>query len=339
MNDFLPFEIEEPTGPAPRRSEFRILALVFVLVLLRVLVEAVRASEPAPTLSLVNPTQVDGAGIFLDQVLAASPPAAVPHVRLAPAPAVGQTASLARTQVVQWVRLHAPELVSTNWTGADRVRVTRAARALDEVEVRELVRQTLQRDLVKDRGELELRLLRPWASVQIPDEPLTLRVVDLPATGVGPNFVLRFELLSGTERVGSWQLVASAKVWREVPVTAAPVKRGQPVATAAITHERRDVLALRDPPAMVSSDDPSVEFLENIPTGQPILARSLRLRPVIQRGRLVDATVLDGGLSIGLKVEALDDGLLGQTIRVRNPRTRRELFGKVTSEDTILIGK
>lgn len=302
-------------------------------------VDASTAAETRAELSLLSPAQVDSSGIFLDQVLAASPPAAVPHVRLAPAPAVGQTASLSRSQVQQWVQQHAPELASTNWTGADRVKVTRATRALEEAEIREMLRTCLQRDVVKDRGDLELRLLRPWTAVPVPDESLTLRIVDLPATGLGPNFATRFEVFAGNERVGNWQLVAGAKVWREVPVATAMLRRGQVAATAAVTSERRDVLAMRDAPAVWIPGDTGTEFLENVPAGQPILARALRPRPVIQKGRLIDATIIEGALNIGLKVEALDDGLVGQVIRVRNPRTRRELFGKVLSEDTIVIGK
>jgi flagella basal body P-ring formation protein FlgA len=42
-------------------------------------------------------------------------------------------------------------------------------------------------------------------------------------------------------------------------------------------------------------------------------------------------------LVISLKVEPLEDGVLGQTVRVRNPINRRELNGKVENEQTILI--
>ncbi len=69
----------------------------------------------------------------------------------------------------------------------------------------------------------------------------------------------------------------------------------------------------------------------------PVLNRSVRVRPVIQRGQMVDGVFQDGSLSISLKVETLEDGLLGQTVRVRNPKTKRELYGKVQNEQTVLI--
>ena len=36
-------------------------------------------------------------------------------------------------------------------------------------------------------------------------------------------------------------------------------------------------------------------------------------------------------------VETLQDGALGQTVRVRNPKTSRELYGKVENEKTVRI--
>jgi len=40
---------------------------------------------------------------------------------------------------------------------------------------------------------------------------------------------------------------------------------------------------------------------------------------------------------ISVRVEALEDGLLGQIIRVRNQKTRRELQAKVQDEQTVII--
>ena len=61
------------------------------------------------------------------------------------------------------------------------------------------------------------------------------------------------------------------------------------------------------------------------------------MRPVVQRGQVVDGLVRDGAMNISLKVEVLADGLPGQTVRVRNPKTKREFYAKVQDEQTVLI--
>ena len=69
----------------------------------------------------------------------------------------------------------------------------------------------------------------------------------------------------------------------------------------------------------------------------PVLNRCVHPRPLIKRGQMVDAIFQDGSLKISLKVESLEDGVLGQTVRVRNPKTRHELNGKVQNEESVSI--
>jgi flagella basal body P-ring formation protein FlgA len=295
------------------------------------------AATPEPAFALPPTTQVAADGVFLDQILVVQPPTALPHLRVADAPRVGETTTLTRDQVRQWLSGHAPEFVSTNWTAQPSIRITRRTRSLDEIELRELLCSTLQKETVKDKGELELRLTRNWTSLMVPEEPVSLRIVDVPATGPSANFIVRFELWSGEERLGNWQLTASARIWREVPVAVTPLRRGQLLSGADVNLERRDVLTLRGAPGIFSANEGLLELVENIPAGQPVLARSVRPRPVVQRGQMVDAIVDDGPLSISLKVEMLQEGLPGQLVRVRNPRTRRELMGKVLNEQTIVL--
>jgi flagella basal body P-ring formation protein FlgA len=101
--------------------------------------------------------------------------------------------------------------------------------------------------------------------------------------------------------------------------------------------ERRDALALREVVLQISKDDNSLALVENVSAGLPVPNRAVRPRPVLKRGQLADGIFEQGSLTISLKVEILEDGLLGQTIRVRNPKTRRELTGKVQNEETVRI--
>jgi flagella basal body P-ring formation protein FlgA len=173
--------------------------------------------------------------------------------------------------------------------------------------------------------------------VLVPDETLSLNVIDMPATGVGPNFIVRFELVAGPDRIGPWQVVLQARVMKDVLIARTLLKRGQSLRDSDFTAERRDVLALREPLDDSVLGDPTLELIEGVQAGQPLLARSVRMRPVVQRGQLVDGLVRDGALNILLKVEVLADGLPGQTVRVRNPKTKREFHAKVQDEQTVVI--
>ena len=126
-------------------------------------------------------------------------------------------------------------------------------------------------------------------------------------------------------------------MWRDIPVAHSTLQRGEALKDADITMERSDVLVQRDAFMNFPTTDESLELTESISEGHPVLNRSVRIRPTILRGQMVDAVFQDGSLGISLVVETLEDGVLGQTVRVRNPKTRREIHGKVENEKTIRI--
>jgi flagella basal body P-ring formation protein FlgA len=169
------------------------------------------------------------------------------------------------------------------------------------------------------------------------DEVLTVKLLDLPTAGVTANFIARFELRAGDEIAGTWQIPVQARIWREVYVAGASLKRGTLLREAEVSRERRDVLALRDALTELELDNAGIELAENISAGLPLTSRSLRLRPVVRRGKVTDAVVQDGGMTIAVKVEVLEDGVPGQTIRVRNLKSKREFRGTVQNEETIHV--
>ena len=61
----------------------------------------------------------------------------------------------------------------------------------------------------------------------MPDEPLTLKVAEMPALGISPSFVATFELWAGKENVGKWQVPIQAAVWRDIPVAHSTLQRGR----------------------------------------------------------------------------------------------------------------
>lgn len=217
------------------------------------------------------------------------------------------------------------------------VPATTTNRTLEETELVALLTDVLQRDYVKSRGELEIKFTRPWTARQVPDALLKVRILDLPNVGVTPSCIVRFALDAGDHKIGEWQAPVQAHIWREVWVANAGLQRGQNLIDAEIARERRDVINQREPLAEFTERDSSYEFAEPVSRGAMVLARSLKLKPVIHRGQLADALVEAGSLRISLKVEALEDGSPGQMIRARNPYSRRDLRGKVLNEQTIVL--
>ena len=210
-------------------------------------------------------------------------------------------------------------------------------RALAESDVLALLTATLQNDYVKDRGDLELNFKQPWVAPMLPDEPLTVKILELPAVGVTASFIIRFQLCTAQGSVGTWQATVRAHVWREVWVAHSNLMRGTPVGSADIVRERFDVLNVREALAEFSAGDANLEVAEPVASGVPLLSRVIKPCAVIHRGQTANALLQDGALSITTKVEALQDGAPGDTIHARNPVSHRDLTGRVLDGQTILI--
>jgi flagella basal body P-ring formation protein FlgA len=210
-------------------------------------------------------------------------------------------------------------------------------RSLEQDEVAALLTSALQDNYVKDKGELELKLTQPWVARKISEEPLTVKILEMPTMGVTPSFIVRFELRNDHGSIGTWQVPLQAHVWREAWVAHSMLKRGDSLADADVARERRDILVLHEPLADFSPDDPTLQIAEPVGMGAPLFARSVRAMPVVHRGQTVVARVSDGALSIDMKVEVLEDGAPGQTVRARNQQSKKDLRGKVLNEQTILV--
>lgn len=210
-------------------------------------------------------------------------------------------------------------------------------RAFTESNALALLTATLQREYVKDRGDLELSFTQPWTAPMLPDEQLNLKILELPTAGVTPSFIVRFQLCTADQTLGVWQATVQAHLWREIWVTRSNLRRGTLISNANLTREKRDILNIRENLADFSDNDPSLELAEPVPAGVPLLSRMVRPRTVIHRGQVANALVQDGALSVTIKVEALEDGAAGQIIRARNPVSQRYLSGQVLDGRTIRI--
>jgi flagella basal body P-ring formation protein FlgA len=298
------------------------------------LAPALFAAAPS-AFELNSAAQVDSTGVYLQQLVKSDQP--LPAIRLADAPALGGTLDLTRAQISGLLATAAPNLSVSNWTGADSVTVSRREHVLTETAVLALLTASLQKNYVKDRGALELAFTQPWTAPTVPDEPLTVKILELPTAGVTRSFIIRFQLCTANETVDTWQASLQARVWRDAWVAHSDISRGTLLTDADVTRERRDVLGINESLAEFSTDDSSLQFNNSIVAGNILLARDLKPRTVVHRGQIADGLLSDGSLNIMMKVEVLEDGAPGQIVRIRNPVSMHNLSGKVVNDQTISI--
>nr|WP_321454788.1 flagellar basal body P-ring formation chaperone FlgA [uncultured Cohaesibacter sp.] len=80
------------------------------------------------------------------------------------------------------------------------------------------------------------------------------------------------------------------------------------------------------------------EAVRRLPMGVPIGRSDIRRREVVKRGEPAQLIFQDRGLEIIAHVEPLEDGVVGEAIRVRNIDTGLIVIGRVEENGTISIG-
>ncbi len=319
--------------PIVKISQLRIWALVLFFAS-SVFINRLQAAETF-ALKLAPVAEVTGNGVFLQQVVTSDQ--TLPALRLCDAPQVGKTLDLARDQINDLLTAKAPGFATTNWIGANSIHILRRNRTLNEADAIALLTTTLQQNYVKDRGELELSFTQPWDAPVLPDEPLTVKILEIPTAGVTPSFIARFQLCTATETVGTWEVTLRAHIWRDAWVAHNDLQRGELIADADLTRDRRDVLGLHESLADFSTGDSTLELADSVPANNMLLAHDVKLRNVIHRGQIADAVLEKGALNITMKVEAMQDGAPGEIIHARNTASQRDLTGKVVDDHTIII--
>ncbi|ELP5898463.1 flagellar basal body P-ring formation protein FlgA [Vibrio vulnificus] len=77
----------------------------------------------------------------------------------------------------------------------------------------------------------------------------------------------------------------------------------------------------------------------NLTKGQPISPKNVDVAPVIERGWHIKAIAKLQNITISTEVIALEDGSIGETIKVENTTSKKIFFAKVLNSSTVIINE
>jgi flagella basal body P-ring formation protein FlgA len=119
-------------------------------------------------------------------------------------------------------------------------------------------------------------------------------------------------------------------------VVAAQLLRAGTVLNADMLSETDHSGPGLDPAAIFSIKDVLYgEMVRDVPAGATLRSHDVRRAFVVKQGQVVLLTVTQGnGFAITAQVEALQDGKIGDQVRMKNPESGRLLSGVVTGPNT-----
>jgi flagella basal body P-ring formation protein FlgA len=128
------------------------------------------------------------------------------------------------------------------------------------------------------------------------------------------------------------KIASSSAASRRKVVVGTQFLRAGTVLSAAMLEETEQVAAGVDNSLLGSIKDlENAEVVRDIPAGTALRSSDVRRALMVKQGQLVMLTISKGNsFAIVARVEALQDGRLGDQIRLKNPESGRLLSGVVT---------
>lgn len=176
------------------------------------------------------------------------------------------------------------------------------------------------------------------------DQRLKLKRCELPLeTYESPNGLKPGRSVVGVRCNGSkpWKIYVPVTlgVWQTVVVTAQPISRGQTIQATHLELAEKDIARVHKSYYTDISTVIGQTSKRNLRGGQIVTPNMLGRQQLVKRGSLVDLIVDAGSLRVRMKGKALQNGALGDLVRVRNKNSGKVVSGQVVAAGTVQVGR
>lgn len=251
------------------------------------------------------------------------------------APALGQTGTIAASQVLEAVRAHA--LVGLDPGAVSEVTVTRASRAISSSEVEAVVAAALAKSYtLGNASDISVNFVR------------SLRTLHLESTQTGAPQIEQLRFDSRTGRFDGTLTIAGAsstqvRLAGTAVVTAETVELLRPIARGEII-KMSDLTMRRTPRAQVTPEtitDPDqavgMAARNAINLGRPLHISELTKPELVQRNESVTIVYQAPGLMLAVRGKAGDSGAEGDMIDVVNLQSNRTVRATIIGRGQVAV--
>jgi flagella basal body P-ring formation protein FlgA len=296
------------------------------------------ALEPAPslkaTLKLAEMASVQNDTILLSDVVAVPVDAELAGVAIGPAPTIGKSLVLQRKDIDSYLHKLQPQFPYT-WEGAQKCTISFPATELTEKQVADLIETALW-NFANKEGEVRVIKVLNYSTTLIPKSQ-SITNVEL----VSPNARSAFGSVSlNVEHQGrpfARRTIRFEWDWKKPVWIATDSQLAGRIQDTDFALENRSVLTLQSEAVPSKILPKELLLLRPIVKGEPLLVSNIKTPIAVARGSAVTAKIQAGALMVSMKAVALENGIIGQTIHLQNPTSRKELLGRVIQENAVEV--
>jgi flagella basal body P-ring formation protein FlgA len=184
-------------------------------------------------------------------------------------------------------------------------------------------------------GDFHLELVRPWTPPDRTASAWDVIVTEYPIVPTA-TVIVRCQLLADGATAADVLLTLRASLWRDAWFAREPISAGSTFDPSQLESRRIDCLRERQAlPAAVGDD--SYIFARQVPADRLLTWQDVARRPLVRKGDVVDVVASEGGLLVTMKAQAVENGVRGDIVTVRNLETRKDISGQVVAQDRVEV--
>ncbi|MBT4502181.1 MAG: flagellar basal body P-ring formation protein FlgA [Gemmatimonadetes bacterium] len=203
--------------------------------------------------------------------------------------------------------------------------------------VEAFVQAGLEGELEAD-GRIEVRTRWQHDIPLEADGDVAVQVRRLSSRPLRGPVVLKVGVMVGGRIQKEMSITADIRHFGQVLVADIGLRRGEELASEAVVLAERDITKNRDGFFTDPSELEELRMRRAIRPGNVLTRRHVEPVPVVQRGEEITLLAGSAHLQISLPGEAMQDGGIGERIRVRNPASGKVLYGEVVDSKNVLVG-
>ena len=215
------------------------------------------------------------------------------------------------------------------------ITVTRAARNIDKDEIYPLVLKELAQAGAPERADVALfgdfpLKIPTGKAYEIGFEETALRAG-------GKTFRTKAVIRTDDETL-TFALSGQIKPFALFPTAADRMTAGQILTESDIVMKKLPLDKMKRKTASLSTADlVGKEVRRTIDAGKIITADDIRSRIMVAKGKLITLSFRKGGILLSAQGKALENGGLGDTVRVMNTQSKSVVQGTVTGPETVVV--
>lgn len=250
------------------------------------------------------------------------------------APAPGRRVAVEIAQLMEIAR--ANNLAWRPQTRFDRVLVERMGRTIESSDIVPVLRQALLAEGMRASDEIDFGGRAPSISLPL-EAPADLEVRQLQYDRTNGRFTAT--LIAGGGHVGAQRLTLQGRVMTtaRLPVLRRAIGAGETIRSADVEMMQvREDATRRD---VIASADKLIGQVarQRLREREPVRETDVRQATLVARNANVTVLLQTGNLSLSVQGRAVEEGARGDTIRVFNTASNRQIEGVIVGPDTVAV--